>query len=121
MAWYAAHAIMYVRFKSGKQATYPVWENVLLVDARTPAAASRKAERRARQDEGDSGGTFQWGRRPAEWVFAGLRKVVAVSHQSSRPGLRDGDEITYTEYDGVNAASLKRLAAGKTVRVEYVA
>jgi hypothetical protein len=120
MPWYAADAIMYIRFKSGKQETYPIWENVLLINARTPASAWRKAEARAKQDEGDSGGTFRWGRRPAEWVFAGLRKLVAVSHPSPEVGPRDGDEITYSEFKAANAAYLKKLVAGKVVSIEYV-
>ncbi len=120
MPWYAAHAIMYVRFKAGRQSTYPVWENVLLIDARDPVAARRKAERRAKQDEGDSGGTFRWENRAAEWVFAGLRKVVAVSHQSPQPVPADGDEITYSEYEVANATTLRKLVSGKSARVEYV-
>ena len=120
MPWYAAHAIMYVRFTSGKQTRYPVWENVLLINARNAASARRKAERRAKQDEGDSGGTFRWANRPAEWVFAGLRKVVAVSHQSARPTPGDGDEITYSEYRVANRDSLAKLVSAKSVEVQYV-
>src|SRR4051812_46950139 len=99
MAWYAAHAVMVVRFKAGRQGSFPVWEHVLLIDARSPASAWRKALRRAKQDAGDSSGTFRWGGRRAEWVFAGLRKVVAVAHQSPGGGLGDGDEITWCEYE----------------------
>ncbi|MBO1349526.1 MAG: hypothetical protein EBE86_020060 [Hormoscilla sp. GUM202] len=31
MVWYAARAIMYVKFKEGEQDKYPVWENVILI------------------------------------------------------------------------------------------
>ena len=116
MPWYAAHAILYVRFKAGKQRRFPVWENVLLVRARTAREAWRKAQRRAREDQGDSGGTFRWAGRRAEWVFAGLRKVVAVSARSEGR-LGDGDEITYNEYEVDDAAALERLVAGASVSV----
>ena len=33
MPWFAAHAIMYFRLKSGEQQRYRVWENILLVEA----------------------------------------------------------------------------------------
>jgi hypothetical protein len=33
MAWFAAHAIMYFRLKSGGPQRYRVWENIYLVDA----------------------------------------------------------------------------------------
>jgi hypothetical protein len=120
MPWYAAHAILYVRFKSGGQTAYPVWENVLLIRARDPTSAWRKAVRRAKRDEGDGGGTFRWNNRPAEWVFAGLRKVVAVSHQGAARTPGDGDEITYSEFELADAASLRKLVAGRAVSAQYV-
>ena len=120
MSWFAAHAIMYVRFKAGAQEVFPVWENVLLIEAAAPSEVWQKAVARAREDEGDCGGSFRWGDRPAEWVFAGLRKVVAVSHQGANDRLGDGDEITYSEFQVPDQADLQRLVSGEEVAVRYV-
>src|SRR5260370_31501389 len=37
--WYAAHIVMYVTFKHGSQDHYPVWENIVLVEAPTEEEA----------------------------------------------------------------------------------
>jgi hypothetical protein len=59
MPWFAASAIMYVRFKSGAQDSYPIWENVLLVEAESAVQAHRLAMEFAMRDEGDSDGSFR--------------------------------------------------------------
>ena len=119
MAWYAAHAIMYVRFKTGKQRRYPVRENILLVNARSLAAAWRKAEQRARRDETDWGGKYRWGMRPAEWVFGGLRKVAEIPTGSPGGQPEDGDEITHVEHEVASPVALNKLMTGSAVSVEY--
>ncbi|MBN2004361.1 MAG: DUF4288 domain-containing protein [Anaerolineae bacterium] len=58
MNWYAAHAVMYVKFKDRQQEKYPLWENILLIAAESDEEALAKAVARAKEDEGDSGGTF---------------------------------------------------------------
>lgn len=118
MGWYAASAIMYVRFKDGGQEHFPVWENVLLIEASNDEEAEVKARERAAADEGDSGGTFTWEGRPAEWVFAGIRKVLTVAHEIDRLG--HGDEVTFSEFRLPDQASVHRLAAGEEVDLKYV-
>ena len=120
MPWFAAHAIMYVRFKDGRQDPYPVWENVLLIEAADFNGAESAARDLARQDEGDADGTFCWQDRPATWVFAGLRKTLRVAHRGSTSEPASGDEITYSEFSVPNEDALRRLAAGDTVVIEYV-
>src|SRR5687767_10336487 len=71
MPWYSAHAIMAVRFKKGRQRRIPIWENILLVRAKDADEAWDKASRRAREDEGDQGGTMHWSGRAATFVFIG--------------------------------------------------
>ena len=119
MPWFVAHAVLYVRFKRGGQSSYPVWENVYLVEAPTSEGALAAAESRAREDEGDSNGSFTWEGRPAEWVFAGVRKLVTVALASSeaRPG--HGDELTYSEFSAPSLEAVHQLAAGGTVEVKY--
>ncbi len=118
MPWFAASAIMYVRFKNGAQDSYPIWENVLLVEADSAAQAEQLASERAQRDEGDSEGSFRWEERAADWIFAGIRKVVAVAHEGEGE-LGSGDEITYSQFRVSSESELKRLVAGEEVEVQY--
>ena len=117
MPWIAAHAILYVRFKDGPQTEFPVWENVYLIESADPEAALTIATRRARQDEGDANGTFTWNDRPAEWVFAGVRKLIAVSHAGLNTSLGTGDEITYSQMVLKSLDEVRRLGSGQPVDV----
>src|SRR5262249_41119986 len=103
------------RFKSGPQDVYPVWENVLLIRAQTDKNAWERARARAAEDEGDCSGTFTWEKRPAEWVCAGIRKVLKVGP----PGLQSGTELTYSELMVNTEEELRLLARGDTVTVRY--
>jgi len=117
MTWYAAHLVMYVRFKSHTAKRVPVWENIVLIDADTEDEAFAKAERRGREDEGDDDGTFRWQGHPAEWVFAGVRKLTLCVNPEKRPG--DGTEITYLELELPSLAALQKFVDGesRTLRV----
>jgi len=117
MRWYAAHIIMVVKLKKAPQDRFPAWENVILVQARSAAEAFAKAERRGWDDEGDDDGTFCWGREPAKWVFAGVRKLTDCLVDGDQPG--DGDEITYMELELASLDAVNQLAAGKPVSVRY--
>jgi hypothetical protein len=118
MPWYAAHAIMYVEFKDGAQNHYPVWENVLLIEAADGKEAHEKTYRRAKRDEA-ADPSFTWSGRPARWVFAGIRKLLTVSHESDFRQPDDGDEITYCQFDLPDRKSLDRLVACERVRLDY--
>ena len=115
MTWYAAHLIMYVKLKAGEQKRFTVWENVVLLRAASDEEALAKAERRAREDEGDDDGSFRWGGHPATWVFAGVRKLVTCADPDVRPD--DGMEITYIEMELPSLNSVRRLAQGHEVTV----
>jgi len=43
--WYSAHVIMFAEFKDGPQEHFPVWENVVLIEAESEESAFEKAER----------------------------------------------------------------------------
>jgi len=120
MTWFAASAIMFVEFKDGTQDYYPVWENVLLIEADDANEALRLAQQRAKEDEGDSDGSFRCNDRPARWVLAGIRKVLTVAHRSAMGQLQSGDEATFTEFVVRDRAALDRLTAGESVELEYV-
>ncbi len=117
MAWYAAHAIMYVKFKDGLQDKYPCWENIILIEAKTADEAFQKAEARAREDEGDSQGTFTHQGRPASWVFAGIRRLVSCTDPLDQP--TDGTEITYLEMEVEREDCFTQFLNGKLAQVLY--
>lgn len=121
MPWFAASVIMHIRYKDGIQDKYPVWENVLLIDAPTSEEALQKAERAGREREGDSDGSLTWEGRPAEWVYSGIRKLITVSNPNSVENIPDdGAEVSYSEFEVPNDVSLSRLVKGEEVTVLYV-
>ncbi len=119
MAWYAVNAVLWVRFIDGlDQETYPIWENVYLVEAPDHGAARSAGETIARRDEGDSNGSFRWDGRSAEWVFAGIRKVTSCTDADQRPAY--GTELTYSEFEAPSLDAVMKLAGGQPVSVTYI-
>lgn len=119
MAWFAASAVMYVKLKEGDQVEFPVWENVLLIEAEDGEEAMKLAIERARQDEGDSKGSFTWDGKPATWLFAGIRKLLTVSHDSVDDKIGSGDEITFSQFVLSSEADVRALAGGDEVTLKY--
>ena len=119
MAWYAAHAIMAFRLKEGVQGRLPVWENILLIEASTPHVAYARAEARAKEDEGDIGGTLALGGRPCVQVFCGIRKLLTVSNPKDNDQPTNGAEISFTKLEVADEEALQRLVRTKNVTVEY--
>ncbi len=115
MAWYAAHLIMYVKLKDRRQHRFPVWENIVLVKAPSEDQAFAKAETRGRSDAGDDDGTFRWGDSPAEWVFAGVRKLTLCQDAGKRPG--DGTEVSFTEMELGSLEAIHKLLSGEPLSV----
>jgi hypothetical protein len=116
MTWYAAHLVFYVRFKRRRQTHFPVWENIVLIRARTLDEAFAKAEQRGRDDPCmDPDDSFRWGGRPAEWVFGGVRKLTTCVDKDQRP--TDGTEVTYLELKVRSRADLEKLIAAEPVAV----
>ena len=120
MAWFAAHAIMYFRLKSGVQDRFTIWENVYLIEAKDGDEAFVKAEAWARQEEGDDDGSLLVDEQPATLVFAGIRKMITVSHWEEEGQLRHGDEITYSQFQVSDEETIHELVAGEEVTVEYI-
>jgi hypothetical protein len=115
--WFTAHLILYVQFKEPPQNRFSVWENIVLIKADSEDEAFAKAERRGREDEGDDDGSFRWDGRPARWVFAGVRKLIACDDPRKRPD--DGSEVSYTELEVGSEEELRKLAEGEPVAVRY--
>lgn len=60
-----------------------------------------------------------WGEQPAEWVFAGIRKLISVSHiDKEEPS--HGDEISYSEYCLKSLSDVNKLVDGDSVELSYV-
>ncbi len=115
--WFAAHLIMYVKFKEQPQSTFPVWENIVLINADSEDEAFAKAEKHGHDHEGDDEGSFRWGGKPATWVFAGVRKLTVCQDPEERPS--DGTELSYTEMQLGSEQSVRKLAKGEPVEVRF--
>ncbi len=88
-----------------------------MIQAESDDEAFQKAEARARQDEGDSQGTFTHAGRPATWVFASIRRLVSCADSLDQP--MDGMEITYLEMEVESEDFFMKLLDGEPVRVRY--
>lgn len=130
MAWYSAHIVTYVKFTSGVQDKFPVWENVVLIDAQSVDDAYEQAERLGKEDydgtiEGSGG--LLWEGRPAVWVFAGIRKLIECQDTAttmisrSNGGITpiSGTEVTYSEMEVESEDALLKLVNGEPVIVHY--
>ena len=115
--WYAAHILMYVKRKEGQGGKTPVWENIVLIKAASEEEAFAKATQRGKEDEGDDHGTFRWGGKPAQWLFAGIRKLTLCEDPEKRPG--DGTEVSYTEMEVESEQAVEKLLEGKSVTVKF--
>ena len=113
MSWFAAHIVMAVHFKNRRQKTWPVWENIVLLQAQTDEQAFLEAEQHGRSEEGDDGGTMSWDGHPARWVFVGVRKVTNCIDGSKRPAHQT--EITFSEFEFDSPQALERYVAGEAV------
>jgi len=106
---------MYLKWKKGRQRDFFVWENILLIRARTGKHALEKARKRAKQDQFGVPVTFRG--RECDLVFAGIRKVIKCQDVRKRP--TDGTEITYSELVVATKAQLDALKTGKPVTIQY--
>lgn len=97
MLWYAAHAIMYVKFADGNQDKYPIWENIILIEANSDEEALEKAQKRAKEDQSESEDDFTWEERPASLIFAGIRKLISCNNPEEKSC--HGTEITYSQME----------------------
>jgi hypothetical protein len=110
MNWYAAHIIMFFKYRQGRQRSFPVWENIVLVRARSADEAFAKAEQLGRDDEACEDESLTWAGHPAKIVFAGVRKLVECVDPDQRPG--NGTEVTYNEMHLPSEKAVYQLATG---------
>lgn len=123
MPWFAAHVVMYFKRTAAPQARYTVWENVHVIEAADMASARAHAEALGRREAGDGDGTLREvddeGEHPVALLFAGVRKVVTVAHESEDGRLGSGDEVTYSEFTLASEEAVRRLAAGAPMPLVY--
>ena len=117
---YCAHAIFYYLYEG--QASFPVHENLYLINAPDPATAMQKSASLAREYEqrGDDSRLEISGVR-AEYCFAGVRKLIEVAQDDAAPLMLPGSgiEVTYSVFEVEQLADVMRLAEGGRVQVVY--
>ena|SRR5437773_10468760 len=119
MSWYAAHLITYFKRRKGTQKRFLVWENIVLIKARSAEEAYDKAEQRGREEEAIDDETQTIGGHASRQIFAGVRKVTLCQDERTKP--TDGTEVTYNEMMIRSEVAIKQLVDGKAVAVEVLA
>ncbi len=119
--WYSAHAIFY--FQTSSQSQYLVHENVYLIEADDADSAMKQALSLAQSREDTSlDGSLCLGDQPAEYKFAGIRKLVEVEQNPNPegPGLWNGVEVSYSEIELGTLDEVKQLAQGKILHLRLL-
>jgi hypothetical protein len=118
--WYTAHIIMSVQFDNqADQTTYPVWENIVLIQAPSEDEAWERAEQIGRDEQTDGSDGFRWKNKPARWVFAGIRKLIECRSDDPKDRPVHGAEVSYSQMIVPDKESLIKLANGRPVSVLY--
>ena len=115
--WYAAHAMMVMKFQDGNQDLYRIMENIILISAESDEEAVDKATQRAKEDEVGVEDDYTYDGRPITWEFAGLRKLITCVFSEERP--KNGTELTYSEFELSDKESLEKYINGDVVTVVY--
>jgi hypothetical protein len=121
MAWFSATLISAARLRAGEQDSYPVWEDVCLIEASTEDEAFRKAEELGRSRETDDP-TFTLNGQPATMAFLGVRKIARVINPLDIPedaAPLGGSEIAFSKYSVSTTSDLEKLVRGESVPVIY--
>ncbi len=112
------------------QDKYPIWENIVLVEAELGEKALREADRigKSYYDDTENPDEEQtWEGRPADWVFAGTRKVIEITEtvssmeEEGEPWIRPGrgTEISYSQMEVDSEEGLLKLVDGDPVIILY--
>lgn len=123
MTWYAASLIETVVVLDGEQSSFPVYENVILLEAKTPSQARSQAKKIGQQEAlGEE--NLELDGKLAKRVFVGVRKLMTISNpfpmeQDTEPPVSE-TEITYSEFELATFKDVESLAAGAAIVVNYV-
>ena len=119
MSWFAVHQIEYFKYLEGEQDVFPVYENVFLFEAETPNDAIKKAKRFFDEIDFDDKSLTLNGK-PAKSIFAGIRKVVEVTHWKEEGVLGSKDELTYNVFNVFDEKDIGKILNDEYVSVEYI-
>jgi hypothetical protein len=123
MTWYAAHIILLTKFLDGVQDSYPVWENVVLINAATSDEAYAMADKKGEAES--SVGSHTHDGRPAIWVYAGTRKLNEClecfdPEERASGGMEEyGTEVTYSSFVLPDEDAMQKMLANRDVTVLY--
>jgi hypothetical protein len=121
MNWFSATRISVVRLRAGEQDSYPIWEDVCLIEAVDYDDAFRKAEELGKSRESDDP-TLTWNDQAAIIVFCGVRKVARVVNSIDVPEEsppQHGSELAFSKYSVSTKDDLEKLVRGESVAVVY--
>jgi hypothetical protein len=114
--WFWAWTVL-ATVQKGKQrdpgARCEVWENLIILHARTPREALQKAERIGRADTGDCSGSLRLNGKPATSKFMGVASLGLI-----HDGLVDGAEITWRLKRCKQSTATKALRSRGTLIAE---
>jgi len=121
MAWFSATLISVARLRTGEQDSYPVWEDICLIEASTDDEAFRKAEELGKSRDSDDQ-TLTLNGQPARMTFLGVRKVARVINPldvSEDAVPQHGSEVAFSKYSVSASTDLEKLVRGESVPVIY--
>lgn len=129
MTWYAAHIIQLIKFLDGVQDSYPLYENIVLIQADSSSQAWETARTIGLSIYNEDGATSTTTEndRPAALVFAGVRKIIECENfGGSGPSRLDkdfvsthGTEISHSGLQVDSAEALAKLVNGEPALVLY--
>jgi len=120
MAWYAAHLIEYFKVKEGHQDIFPVWENIILLQADSPTEAIKLAQQMGEEKYSVPDDSWHVDDKPAVKIFLGVRMVVECDNDDiDNPDaeLKSGTELTYIKMLVASEDDVLKLARGDSVTV----
>lgn len=121
MAWFSATLISAARLRTGEQDSYPVWEDICLIEASSDDEAFRKAEALGKSRDSDDP-TLTLNGQPARMGFLGVRKVARVINSLNAPedaAPLHGSEVAFSKYSVSTSTDLEKLVRGDSVPVIY--
>lgn len=121
MSIFSATLINVVRLRAGEQDSYPVWEDVCLIEASGYDEAFQKAEELGKSRESDDT-TLTLDDKPAVIEFCGVRKIARVVNPINIPedaSPQHGSEVAFSKYCVSTSQDLEKLVRGESVAVIY--
>ncbi len=123
MTWYAAHVVLLTKFMDGVQDSYPIWENVVLINAAKSDEAYAIADKKGSAEAAVEDHTYNG--RPVAWIYMGTRKLNECleyfdPEEREAGGMEEhGTEVTYSSFVLPDEEAMQKLLANRDVTVLY--